>query len=95
MVDPFGAREMIFGSEKTGQLRGYPTANADIPELAHVKRVFVRAAARVNNCAENSHQLTRRRDRLMFGFRDARRMQAFLSSFWPDLATVRSALTSD
>jgi transposase-like protein len=36
---------------------------ADIPELAHVKHVFVKAAARVNNRAENSHQPTRRRER--------------------------------
>jgi len=39
----------------TDQLRSYPTAKADIPELAHVKHVFVKAAARVNNRAENSH----------------------------------------
>jgi putative transposase len=35
------------------QLRSYPAAKADIPELAHVKHVFVKAAARVNNCAEH------------------------------------------
>jgi putative transposase len=56
---------------------------ADIPELAHVKHVFVKAAARVNNRAENSHQPTRRRERQMCGFRDARRTQAFLSCFGP------------
>jgi putative transposase len=39
----------------TDQLRSYPAAKADIPELAHVKHVFVKAAARVNNRAENSH----------------------------------------
>ena len=43
----------------TDQLRSYPAAKADIPELAHVKHVFVKAAARVNNRAENSHQPTR------------------------------------
>ncbi len=67
----------------TDQLRSYPAAKSEIPELAHVKHVFVKAAARVNNRAENSHQPTRRRERLMLGFRDARRAQAFLSRFGP------------
>jgi transposase-like protein len=39
----------------TDQLRSYPAAKADVPELANVKHVFVKAAARVNNRAENSH----------------------------------------
>ena len=67
----------------TDQLRSYRAAKAEIPELAHVKHVFVKAAARVNNRAENSHQPTRRRERQMCGFRDPRRTQAFLSSFGP------------
>ncbi|WP_183717413.1 DDE-type integrase/transposase/recombinase, partial [Paraburkholderia tropica] len=67
----------------TDHLRSYPAAKADIPELARVKHVFVKAAARVNNRAENSHQPTRRRERQMCGFRDARRTQAFLSCFGP------------
>ena len=67
----------------TDRLRSYPAAKADIPELAQVKHVFVKAAARVNNRAENSHQPTRRRERQMCGFRDARRTQAFLSCFGP------------
>ncbi|MGF7137196.1 hypothetical protein P3T40_008709 [Paraburkholderia sp. EB58] len=67
----------------TDQLRSYPAAKADIPELTHVKHVFVKAAAVVNNRAENSHQPTRRRERQMCGFRDARRTQAFLSCFGP------------
>jgi putative transposase len=46
-----------------------------------VKHVLVQAAARVNNRAENSHQPTRRRERQMCGFLDARRTQAFLSCF--------------
>jgi putative transposase len=33
----------------TDQLRSYPAAKADIPELTNVKHVFVKAAARVNN----------------------------------------------
>jgi putative transposase len=67
----------------TDQLRSYPAAKADIPELAQVKRVFVKAAARVNNRPENSHQPIRRRERQMCSFRDERRTQAFLSCFGP------------
>jgi putative transposase len=47
----------------TGQLRSYPAAKAEIPALASVKHVFVKAAARLNNRAENSHQPTRERER--------------------------------
>ncbi|MGF6836934.1 putative transposase [Paraburkholderia youngii] len=65
----------------TDQLRSYPAAKADIPELANIKHVFVKAVARVNNRAENSHQPTRERERRMRGFRDPKRTQAFLSSF--------------
>ncbi|BCG04719.1 hypothetical protein PPGU19_092870 (plasmid) [Paraburkholderia sp. PGU19] len=79
----------------TDQLRSYPAAKADIPELAQVKHVFVKAAAGVNNRAENSHQPTRRRERQMCGFRDARRTQAFLSCFRPDPAALRVTQTSD
>ena len=67
----------------TDQLRSYPAAKAEIPELAHVKHVFVKGSARVNNRAENSHQPTRERERRMRGFRDPERTQAFLSSFGP------------
>jgi len=68
----------------TDQLRSYPAAKAEIPELANVKHVFVKAAARLNNRAENrSHQPTRERERRMRGFRDPKRTQTFLSSFGP------------
>lgn len=67
----------------TDQLRSYPAAKAEIPALAGVKHVFVKAAARVNNRAENSHQPTRERERHMRGFRDPKRTQDFLSSFGP------------
>jgi putative transposase len=67
----------------TDQLRSYPAAKADIPELVGVKDVFVKAATRVNNRAENSDQPTRERERRMRGFRDPKRTQAFLSSFGP------------
>jgi putative transposase len=66
----------------TDRLRSYPAAKADIPELAHAKHVFVKAAALMNNRAENSHQPTRRRERQMcaaFAMRVA--TQAFLSCF--------------
>ncbi|WP_175907678.1 MULTISPECIES: IS6 family transposase [Burkholderia] len=67
----------------TDQLRSYPAAKAEIPELANVKHVFVKAAARLNNRAENSHQPTRERERRMRGFRDPKRTQEFLSCFGP------------
>jgi putative transposase len=67
----------------TKQLRSYPAAKTYVPELAGVKHVFVKASARVDNRAENSHQPTRRRERQMQGFRDPRRTQAFLSRFGP------------
>jgi len=67
----------------TDQLRSYPAATAEVPSLAGVKHVFVKAAARVNNRAENSHQPTRERERRMRGFRDPKRTQNFLSSFGP------------
>ncbi|ASL49028.1 hypothetical protein bAD24_p01685 (plasmid) [Burkholderia sp. AD24] len=53
------------------------------PQLAGVKHVVVKASARVNNRAENSHQPTRRRERQMQGFRDPRRTQRFPSNFGP------------
>lgn len=65
------------------QLHSYGAAKADIPELAGVRHVFVKAAARVNNRVENSHQPTRERERRMRGFRDPQRTQAFLSCFGP------------
>lgn len=67
----------------TDQLRSYPAARAEISELANVRHVFVKAKARVNNRAENSHQPTRERERRMRGFRRPERTQSFLSSFGP------------
>ena len=46
-----------------------------------MKHVFVKAAARLNNRAKNSHRPTRERQRRMRGFRDAQRTQKFLSCF--------------
>jgi putative transposase len=45
----------------TDQLHSYPAAKAELSELAHVKHVFVKASARLNNRAENSHRPTRER----------------------------------
>jgi putative transposase len=67
----------------TDQLGSYRAAKAEIPELANVKHVFVKAAARVKNRAENSHQPTRERERRMRGFRLPDRTQTFLSCFGP------------
>ncbi|MGN4002558.1 IS6 family transposase, partial [Burkholderia gladioli] len=67
----------------TDPLRSYPAAKAEVPELDGVKHVFVKASARVNNRAENSHQPTRRREPQMQGFRDPLRTRAFLSRFGP------------
>ena len=67
----------------TDQLRSYPAAKAEIPALANVRHVFVKARARVNNRAENSHQPTRERERRMRGFRRPQRAQTFLCSFGP------------
>src|SRR5271154_5918861 len=47
------------GKIVTHHLRSYPAAKAETPELAHLKHVFVKASARLNNRAENSHQPTR------------------------------------
>ena len=63
----------------TDRLQSNPAAKADIPELAQVKHVFVKAAVRVNNRAENGHAPTRRREHQICRFRDARRTRAFLS----------------
>ena len=64
-------------------LRSYPAAKTETSELSNVKHVFVKAATRLNNRAENSHQPTRERERRMRGFRDPKRTQKFLSCFGP------------
>jgi putative transposase len=72
----------------TDQLHSYPAAKAEIPELANVKHVFVKASTRLNNRAERSHQPTRERERRMRGFRD---WNAPKRSY---LASARSGSTS-
>ena len=67
----------------TDKLFSYAIAKSRIPTLSGVKHVFVKAAARVNNWAENSHRPTREHERRMRGFRDPARTQRFLSCFGP------------
>jgi CheY-like chemotaxis protein len=84
----------------TDQLRSYLAARAEIPEFEHFKHVFVRASARLNNRAENSHQPTRERERRIHhgdflrgvrGFRDPERTQVFLSSLGRSGSTLHSS----
>jgi putative transposase len=84
----------------TDPLRSYPAAKAEIPEPANVRHVFVKASARVNNRAENSHQPTRERERRIpqgdflrgvRGFRLPERTQAFLRAQAP--SSTRLALS--
>ncbi|WP_323123764.1 IS6 family transposase [Burkholderia alba] len=75
---PEGPKKIV-----TDQLRSYPAAKAEMPELANVKHVFVKASARVNNRAEYSHQPTRERERRMHGFPDPQGTPAFLSCLGP------------
>ncbi len=76
----------------TDQLRSYPAAKAEIPELAGVKHVFVKSVARINYRTGDSHQPTRERERCIpqgdflrgvSGIPDPGRTQAFLSCFGP------------
>jgi hypothetical protein len=78
----------------TDQLRSYRAAKADIPELVNVKHVFVKAAARVNNRAENSHQPTQERERRLRGFRDPKRTQAFPVELRSHPAALRTETVS-
>jgi len=58
----------------TDKLRSYGAAKRDImPGVEH------RSHKGLNNRAENSHQPTRRRERIMKGFKSARHLQRFVS----------------
>jgi len=58
----------------TDRLRSYGAAKRDImPDIEH------RSHKGLNNRAENSHQPTRRRERIMKGFKSARHLQRFVS----------------
>jgi putative transposase len=60
----------------TDKLRSYTAARTEImPSVEHVQQKYQ------NNRAENSHQPTRLRERVMRRFKSARHAQRFLSAF--------------
>jgi putative transposase len=60
----------------TNKLRGYSAAKAEVlPSVDHLQQKYQ------NNRAENSHQPTRLRERLMRRFKSAGQAQRFLSAF--------------
>src|SRR3984893_6021151 len=60
----------------TDKLRSYSAARTEImPSVEHVQQKYE------NNRAENSHQPTRLRERVMRRFKSARHAQRFLSAF--------------
>ena len=60
----------------TDKLRSYSAAKAEVmPSVEHLQQKYQ------NNRAENSHQLTRLRERLMRRFKSAGHAQRFLSAF--------------
>lgn len=64
----------------TDQLRSYPAAKADVPELVNAEHIFVKAAARVNNRARTVISLHANVSAACeaSGFRLPERTQAFL-----------------
>jgi putative transposase len=62
----------------TDQLKSYGAAKKQIlPGVEH------RQSRYLNNCAENSHRSTRKRERHMQRFKSARQAQRFLSAYGP------------
>ncbi len=62
----------------TDKLKSYGAAKREIlPGVEH------RQHKRLNNCAENSHQPTRLREKKMRKFKSAKHAQRFLSAFGP------------
>jgi putative transposase len=78
----------------TDRLRSYPAAKADIPELAHVKHVFVRAAACEQPCREQPPADSQARTPDVRLSRCASHASVSFV-FWPDPAALRTAQTSD
>ena len=69
----------------TDKLGSYAAAKAEmLPDVAHVRDKGL------NNRAENSHQLTRERERRMRGFKSAGHAQSFLATFGVVSSFVRS-----
>jgi putative transposase len=65
----------------TDGLTSYAAAKEKIPDLQAVPHVRVRAAARLNNRIEQSHQATRQRERRMQRFKSIAQAQRFLTAF--------------
>lgn len=65
----------------TDKLASYTAAKVRIPALEAAEHVCVRAAARLNNRIERSHQATRLRERRMRRFKSPASAQRFLSIF--------------
>jgi putative transposase len=65
----------------TDGLASYGAAKARLPAPARVAHLRVRAAARLNNRVEQSHQPTRLRERQMQRFKSASSAQRFLAAF--------------
>ena len=63
----------------TDSLASYGAAKARLPELAAVEHRRVRAAARLNNRVEQSHQPTRVREYVMRRFKSVPSAQQFLT----------------
>lgn len=65
----------------TDSLGSYGAAKARLPELAAAEHLRVRAAARLNNRVEQSHQPTRLRERQVRRFKSISSAQRFLAAF--------------
>jgi putative transposase len=65
----------------TDSLASYGAAMRRVPELAAVAHLRVRAAARLNNRVEQSHQPTRLRERRTRRFKSIASAQRFLAAF--------------
>jgi putative transposase len=65
----------------TDSLASYGAAKARVPALAMVEHLRVRAAARLNNRVEQSHQPTRVREYVMRRFKSMASAQRFLAVF--------------
>ncbi len=65
----------------TDQLGAQESGIAIIPKLERIKHVFVKSAARLNNRVENSHQLTRRREAGVNGFKSQNQAQIVSLAF--------------
>jgi len=65
----------------TDSLASCGAAKARLPEFADVQHLRVRAAARLNNRVEQSHQPTRLRERQMRRFKSVPSAQRFLVAF--------------